>query len=77
MSSADRDCLHALAVIFGSGEGRRTDAITTDTGSYRDPVFGLAHLLDEEYRPALMFGPTLLRRTSSGSPAGDEHLPEP
>ncbi|MFD8531639.1 Tn3 family transposase [Streptosporangium canum] len=53
MSGTDRDCLHALDVIFSSGEGRRADVIVTDTGSYSDLVFGLAHLLDREYRPAL------------------------
>ncbi|MER5322936.1 Tn3 family transposase [Streptosporangium roseum] len=53
VSGTDRDCLHALDVIFGSGEGRRADVIVTDTGSYSDLVFGLAHLLDKEYRPAL------------------------
>ncbi|MER7359463.1 Tn3 family transposase [Nonomuraea dietziae] len=42
----------ALDVIFSSGEGRRADVIVTDTGSYSDLVFGLAHLLDREYRPA-------------------------
>jgi TnpA family transposase len=53
VSGTDRDCLHALDVIFSSGEGRRADVIVTDTGSYSDLVFGLAHLLDREYRPAL------------------------
>ncbi|NRQ30607.1 Tn3 family transposase [Nonomuraea sp. NN258] len=51
VSGTDRDCLHALDVIFGSGEDRRADVIVTDTGYYSDLVFGLAHLLDEEYRP--------------------------
>ncbi len=45
--------MHALDVVFGSGEGRRADVIVTDTGSYSDLVFGLAHLLDKQYRPAL------------------------
>jgi TnpA family transposase len=53
VSGTDRDCLHALDVVFGSGEGRRADVIVTDTGSYSDLVFGLVHLLDKEYRPAL------------------------
>ncbi len=53
VSGTDRDCLHALDVIFGSGEGRRADVIVTDTGSYSDLVFGLTHLLGKEYRPAL------------------------
>jgi TnpA family transposase len=53
VSGTERDCLHALDVIFGSGEGRRADVIAADTGSYSDLVFGLAHLLDKEYRPAL------------------------
>ncbi|MGH3550298.1 MAG: Tn3 family transposase [Pseudonocardiaceae bacterium] len=53
VSGTDRDCLHALDVVFGSGEGRRADVIVTDTGSYSDLVFGLAHLTDREYRPAL------------------------
>ncbi|MEU4325300.1 Tn3 family transposase [Nonomuraea dietziae] len=53
VSGTDRDCLHALDVISGPGEGRRADVIVTDTGSYSDLVFGLAHLLDKEYRPAL------------------------
>ena len=35
------------------GQGRRADVIVTDTGSYSDLVFGLAHLTDREYRPAL------------------------
>jgi TnpA family transposase len=39
--------------VFGSGEGRRADVTATDTGSYSDLVFRLAHLLDKEYRPAL------------------------
>ena len=47
VSGTDRDCLHALDVIFGSGEGRRADVIVTDTGSYSDLVFGLAQLLDK------------------------------
>ena len=33
--------------------GGRADAIVDDTGFYSDPVFGLAHLLGKEYRPAL------------------------
>ena len=53
VSGTDRDCLHALDVVFASGEGRRADVIVTDTGSYSDLVFGLAHLTDKEYRPAL------------------------
>jgi TnpA family transposase len=53
VSGTDRDCLHALDVIFSSGEGRRADMIVTDTGSYSDLVFGLAHLLGRQYRPAL------------------------
>lgn len=53
VSGTDRDCLHALDVVFASGEGRRADVIVTDTGSYSDLVFGLAQLLGKEYRPAL------------------------
>ena len=53
VSGTDRDCLHALDVVFGCGEARRADVIVTDTGSYSDLVFGLAHLLGREYRPAL------------------------
>jgi TnpA family transposase len=53
VSGTDRDCLHALDVVFASGEGRRADVIVTDTGSYSDLVFGLAHFLGKEYRPAL------------------------
>ena len=53
VSGTDRDCLHALDVVFASGESRRADVIVTDTGSYSDLVFGLAHLTDREYRPAL------------------------
>lgn len=41
--SAQKSCpgpsliyLHALDVVFTSGEGRRADVIVTDTGSYRD-----------------------------------------
>lgn len=53
VSGTDRDCLHALDVVFASGQARRADVIVTDTGSYSDLVFGLAHLTDREYRPAL------------------------
>ena len=53
VSGTDRDCLHALDVVFSSGQARRADVIVTDTGSYSDLVFGLAHLTDREYRPAL------------------------
>ena len=48
VSGTDRDCLHALDVVFASGEGRRADVIVTDTGSYSDLVFGLAHFLGKD-----------------------------
>jgi TnpA family transposase len=53
VSGTERDCLHALDVVFASGEGRRADVIVTDTGSYSDLVFGLTHLTDKAYQPAL------------------------
>jgi hypothetical protein len=71
VSGTERDCLHALDVVFASGEGRRADVIVTDTGSYSDLVFGLAHLTDKEYRPALADLPDQkLWRTDPGADYG-------
>src|SRR5256885_8912825 len=43
----------------------------TDTGSYSDLVFGLAHLLGKEYRPALADLPDQkLWRTDTGADYG-------
>ena len=53
VSGTDRDCLHALEVIFGSGEGRRADVIVTDTGSYSGPGVRAGATAGPEYRPAL------------------------
>jgi len=61
VSGTDRDCLHALDVVFGSGEGRRADVIVTDTGSYSDLV-----------RARAFTGQTV--STGAGGPAGSETL---
>lgn len=71
VSGTERDCLHALDVVFASGEGRHADVIITDTGSYSDLAFGLAHLTDKEYRPALADLPDQkLWRTDPGADYG-------
>ncbi|MGH3722370.1 MAG: Tn3 family transposase [Pseudonocardiaceae bacterium] len=71
VSGTDRDCLHALDVVFASGQARRADVIVTDTGSYSDLVFGLTHLTDREYRPALADLPDQkLWRTDPGADYG-------
>jgi TnpA family transposase len=53
VSGTERDSLHMIDVIFSQDGGQRPDIIVADTGSYSDLVFGLAQLLDIEYRPAL------------------------
>jgi len=53
VSGTPRDSLHMIDVIFNQDGGQRPDVIVADTGSYSDLVFGLAQLLDIEYRPAL------------------------
>lgn len=42
-----------IDVIFAQDGRRRREVIAADTGSYSDVVFGSAHLLGMEYRPAL------------------------
>ena len=53
VAGTDRDCLHAIDLFFGPGAANLPEVLVTDTGSYSDLVFGLAHLLGKEYRPAL------------------------
>lgn len=53
VSGAPRDTLHVLDVAFNQDSGQRPDVLITDAGSYADLIFGLVHLLDMSYRPAL------------------------
>ncbi|MBV9730053.1 MAG: Tn3 family transposase, partial [Pseudonocardiales bacterium] len=48
-----RDSLHMIDVVYSQDGGQRPDVIVSDAGAYSDLVFGLVHLLDMEYRPAL------------------------
>ncbi|MEU1981411.1 Tn3 family transposase [Nocardia sp. NPDC019395] len=48
-----RDSLHAVDVVLRQQGGTVPEAIITDTGSYRDIVFGLLQLLGRQYRPQL------------------------
>jgi TnpA family transposase len=52
-SGTPRDSLHMIDVVYSQDGGQRPDVIVSDAGSYCDLVFGLVHLLDMEYRPAL------------------------
>jgi len=52
-SGTPRDSLHMIDVVYNHDGGQRPDIIVSDAGSYSDLVFGLVHLLDMEYRPAL------------------------
>lgn len=52
-SETPRDSLHMIDVVYNQDGGQRPDIIVSDAGSYSDLVFGLVHLLDMEYRPAL------------------------
>ena len=52
-SGTPRDSLHMIDVVYNQDGGQRPDIIVSDAGSYSDLVFGLTHLLDMEYRPAL------------------------
>jgi TnpA family transposase len=53
VSGTARDSLHMIDVAFSQDGGQRPDIIVADTGSYSDLVFGIARLLDMEYRPEL------------------------
>ncbi|MGB6162281.1 MAG: Tn3 family transposase [Pseudonocardiaceae bacterium] len=52
-SGTPRDSLHMIDVVYSQDGGQRPDVIVSDAGAYSDLVFGLVHLLDMEYRPAL------------------------
>ena len=53
VSGTPGESLHMIDVIFSQDGGQRPDIIVADTGTYSDLVFGLAQLLDIEYRPEL------------------------
>lgn len=53
LSGTPRDSLHMIDVVYSQDGGQRPDVIVSDAGAYSDLVFGLVHLLDMEYRPAL------------------------
>lgn len=53
VSGTPRDSLHVLDVFFSQDAGQRPEVLISDAGSYADLTFGLVHLLDRSYRPAL------------------------
>jgi TnpA family transposase len=42
-----------IDVVYSQNGGQHPDVIISDASWYSDLVFGLVHLLDMEYRPAL------------------------